>query len=108
MVRRRSAVKMIIAASKAVKRVPHTGCLRTRREIVRRLGRINGPFVVVVGDIRPRRPGASTLEGSLTRGCSVPILTVDIRNVERSSMLGIVHRTLCRFPMLRIGMGLPD
>lgn len=107
MVRSRTAVKFIIAASKDIASLPERGCITTRREAIGRLQRVKGPFLVLLGYRGPCSGRARHLGSTLRRGCTTPICPIGYRRLGRSSVCRVVHRMLCRFPIARVRFCVP-
>lgn len=107
MVRRRSAVNVIIAASKDFNRLPESGFPRTRRGAVRRLGGRRGPFVILMGS---RVPCGSTTLGAtrrVRRGCGMATLAMGYSRLEGRSVTEVLRGILCRFPIDRVRFFVP-
>lgn len=107
MVASRSAVNLIVAASKAVDSVPERSCVRDRGEMVGRLGTVGGPFVVLLGSISPATSRAVHLSGRVATRCGIPMVPIDYVRLSRARVGEVLTRLLFRFPVHRVGISVP-
>jgi stage IV sporulation protein A len=93
--------------SLAAGEIPREEYQAAEARVIQELQALHKPFVVLLNCVEPESEPAKQLASQLTESYHVPVLAVNILQLDRSQLQEILRRVLYEFPMREIAVTMP-
>ena len=102
-----STIGLVITTDGSITDIPREDYIESENRVINELKEINKPFVVLLNSVHPENENTKRLAKELTDIHDVPVIPVDIANMDNSDLTLTFERILDEFPVTEIGFRLP-
>lgn len=102
-----STIGLVITTDGSITDIPREDYIEAENRVISELKEINKPFVVLLNSIHPEDENTRRLAEDLTNLHDVPVIPMDIQNMNNNDITSTFERVLDEFPVSEIGFRLP-
>lgn len=102
-----STIGLVITTDGSITDIPREDYIEAENRVISELKEINKPFVVLLNSIHPEDENTRRLAEDLTNLHDVPVIPMDIQNMNNNDITSTFERVLDEFPISEIGFRLP-
>lgn len=102
-----STIGLVITTDGSITDIPREDYIDAENRVISELKEINKPFVVLLNSIHPEDENTRRLAEDLTNLHDVPVIPMDIQNMNNNDITSTFERVLDEFPVSEIGFRLP-
>lgn len=106
-IKEHSTIGLVITTDGSITDIPREDYIESENRVINELKEINKPFVVLLNSVHPENESTRRLAQELTDVHDVPVIPVDIENMDNSDLTLTFERILDEFPVTEIGFKLP-
>ncbi len=103
-----STIGLVITTDGSVTDLPRAAYVSAEARAVEELKRLSKPFVVVLNTENPASVKAQSLRKSLEADYGVPVIAMNIAQMEEENILQILERILGQFEVVSVHLHLPE
>ena len=82
--------------------------IEAERRVITELKEINKPFIVLMNTVHPNNTETMKLVDSLKEEHNIPVLPINIENMNEKDMYDILREALYEFPIIEVKVKIPD
>lgn len=103
-----STIGIVVTTDGSITDLGRSSYINAEERVVDELKEMGKPFVIVLNTTTPSNPDTQKLTEALNEKYSVPVVAVDVMNMEVQNILGILEMMLMEFPIRAINIDLPE
>lgn len=102
-----STIGLVITTDGSITDIPRDDYIESENRVINELKEINKPFIVLLNSIHPENEKTKRLARQLSDEHDVPVIPMNVANMENSDIELTFERILDEFPVTEIGFKLP-
>ena len=102
-----STIGLVITTDGSITDIPREDYIEAENRVISELKEINKPFVVLLNSVHPDDENTKRLAEDLSNLHDVPVIPMDIQNMNNNDITSTFERVLDEFPVSEIGFRLP-
>ena len=102
-----STIGLVVTTDGTITEIPRANYIPAEERVVDELRELDKPFVVVLNSIKPKAPETQELAQSLQEKYNVPVLSMDVAEMNQEDILDILEEILYEFPVNEVNITLP-
>ena len=102
-----STIGLVITTDGSITDIPREDYIEAENRVISELKEINKPFVVLLNSVYPENENTRKLAEELSNLHDVPVIPMDIQNMNNNDITSTFERVLDEFPVSEIGFRLP-
>lgn len=102
-----STIGLVITTDGSITDIPREDYIDAENRVISELKEINKPFVVLLNSVHPDDENTKRLAEDLSNLHDVPVIPMDIQNMNNNDITSTFERVLDEFPVSEIGFRLP-
>ncbi|MFA5881989.1 MAG: stage IV sporulation protein A, partial [Eubacteriales bacterium] len=102
-----STIGLVVTTDGTITEIPRANYIPAEERVVEELRELDKPFVVVLNSIKPKAPETQELAQSLQEKYNVPVLSMDVAEMNQEDILDILEEILYEFPVNEVNITLP-
>lgn len=106
-IRDHSTIGILVTTDGSITEIPRASYVTAEERVVRELKEIKKPFIVVLNTKTPEAKETVALRNALEKKYDVPVLAVNVAELDTKGIAGILEKVLFEFPMQSFDIELP-
>lgn len=106
-IKEHSTIGLVVTTDGSITDIPRNDYIDAEDRVIKELKDINKPFVVLLNSTHPNDKSTRELSRELSNKHNVPVLPMDIANMDEKDLSLVFERVLDEFPITEIGFKLP-
>ncbi len=102
-----STIGLVVTTDGSITDIPREDYIEAENRVISELKEINKPFVVLLNSTHPEDESTKRLADELSTKHDVPVIPMDIANMDNRDVSLTFERVLDEFPVTEIGFRLP-
>ncbi|NLA84509.1 MAG: stage IV sporulation protein A [Clostridiales bacterium] len=102
-----STIGLVVTTDGTITEIPRSSYVEAEERVIRELKELNKPFIMILNSKYPDREETLTLKSALEEKYDVPVLALDVLNLEEDDMHNILSSALFEFPITEIKVDVP-
>lgn len=103
-----ATIGLVVTTDGTVADLPRESYLAAEERVVEELKQLGKPFVVLLNSRAPDAPQAQDLRDSLAARYAVPVMAVNVKELEPDGIQAIFEQVLFQFPLREIHIAVPS
>ena len=103
-----STIGIIVTTDGSIGEFNRNDYVKAEEKVVQELKSINKPFIIVLNSTTPNSNEARSLANSLRESYNVPVLPMDVLNMNEKDTFDILREALYEFPICEVKVELPS
>lgn len=103
-----ATIAVVLTCDGSILDIPRTSYEATEKKIIKELKALNKPFVVVVNSLNPTSEDSVNLTKKLKKNYNVPVLSIDVNNINKGDIDNIMANIMSQFPIETINVKIPN
>lgn len=106
-IKEHSTIGLVVTTDGSITDIPREDYIESENRVIGELKEINKPFVVLLNSTHPQDEKTQELARNLSQTHDVPVLSMDIANMDNADLSNTFESILDEFPVTEIGVKLP-
>ena len=106
-IKEHSTIGLVVTTDGSITDIPREDYVEAENRVISELKEINKPFVVLLNSTHPEDESTKRLADELSSVHDVPVIPMDIANMDNRDLSYTFERVLDEFPVTEIGFRLP-
>lgn len=102
-----STIGIVVATDGSINEIPRSNYIAAEERVIQELKELDKPFIVILNSTKPKAPETQDLAFSLQESYAVPVLPVDVAEMDQQDILDILEEILYEFPVNEVNITLP-
>lgn len=102
-----STIGMVITTDGSITDIPRASYIQAEEQVVSELTELNKPFIVILNSVTPESAETTKLALSLEEKYDVPVLPINVMEMEKEDVNNLMEKILFEFPIREININLP-
>jgi stage IV sporulation protein A len=102
-----STIGLVVTTDGTITEIPRSSYVEAEERVIRELKELNKPFIMILNSKYPDREETLTLKSALEEKYDVPVLALDVLNLEEDDIHNILSSALFEFPITEIKVDVP-
>ena len=102
-----STIGIVITTDGSIGEIPRENYLPAENRVIKELKQLNKPFVIVLNCKNPNSENSIKLANELENKHQVPVVCINVLEMDNNSISMIMERVLMEFPMVSINVDIP-
>lgn len=103
-----ATIGIVVTTDGSITELSRKNYISAEDKVINELKTINKPFIVIVNSIHPEHIETQNIATSLKEKYNVPVIPMNIENMNDLDMTNILKEALYEFPIDRIEFNIPD
>ncbi len=103
-----STIGIVVTTDGSITEIPRTSYVKSEERVIEELQALGKPFVVVLNSKTPSDPDTLALKEAMQQKYGVPVLLIDVANMQLQQMQQLFSDILLQFPIREIRVELPE
>ena len=103
-----ATIGLVVTTDGSISDIPRENYAAPEERVVEELKDLGKPFIVVLNSRQPAAPEAQALRERLQERYGVPVLALNVKEMEGPDIQGMFEEVLFQFPLREIFIGVPD
>ena len=103
-----STIAIVLTTDGSILDIPRASYEQAEKKIVKELKALNKPFVVILNCADPEKTSAKNLVKKLEKNYNVPVLAMNVKNLEKGDVDNIMSNVMTQFPVETINVKMPN
>lgn len=103
-----STIGVLVTTDGSVTDLPRVAYVKAEERVARELKQAGKPFVVVLNSKNPSDEKVEKLRASLQNKYAVPVLAIDVLNMNNEAINTILSSVLAEFPIKQVNFNMPN
>ena len=106
-IKEHSTIGIVVTTDGSITDIPREDYIESENRVISELKEINKPFIVLLNSTHPDDENTKRLSEDLSNLHDVPVIPMDIQNMNNNDITSTFERVLDEFPVTEIGFKLP-
>jgi len=102
-----ATIGLVVTTDGTITELPRSAYAQAEARVVAELKQLGKPFVVVLNSAAPRSPEALTLRDQLEEGYGVPVMLVNVKEMNLADIRRVLESVLMEFPLREVVVDAP-
>jgi stage IV sporulation protein A len=102
-----STIGLVVTTDGTITEIPRINYIPAEERVVDELKELDKPFIVVLNSIKPKSPETQELAYSLQEKYRVPVIPLDVAEMNQEDIMEILEEILYEFPVNEVNITLP-
>ncbi len=102
-----STIGLVVTTDGSITEIPRSNYVEAEERVVQELKELNKPFIIVLNSKTPDDEDTIKLKGGLEEKYDVPVLVLDVLNLDEEDIHSILSHALFEFPITEIQVDVP-
>lgn len=107
-IRDHSTIGIVVTTDGSIGEFNRSDYLEAEERVIRELKSLGKPFIVIVNSTHPMLPDTEKVCEKLKEDYQVPVLPMNIENMNQKDMYNILREALYEFPILEVKVNMPE
>lgn len=107
-IRDHSTIGIVVTTDGSIGEFNRSDYLEAEGRVIRELKELRKPFIVIVNSTHPMLPDTEKICEKLKEEYRVPVLPMNIENMNQKDMYDILREALYEFPILEVKVNMPE
>ena len=107
-IRDHSSIGIVITTDGSFGEINRSSYIETEQRVVEELKSYGKPFIVVLNSAHPMLPETERLATNLNEEYGVPVLPINVENMNDKDIYDILKNALYEFPVLEVNVSMPE
>ena len=107
-IRDHSTIGIVVTTDGSIGEFQRSDYLEAESRVIRELKELGKPFIVIVNSTHPMLPDTEKICEKLRVEHDVPVLAMNIENMNQKNMYDILREALYEFPILEVKVNMPE
>ena len=103
-----STIGIVMTTDGSIGEIPRKEYIEAEETVVNELKSIGKPFIVLLNTTHPMLPETEQLAEKLSNNYEVPVLPINIENMQERDMYNILKSALYEFPIDKVKVNMPE
>lgn len=103
-----STIGLVITTDGSVTDLPRAAYVPAEARVVQELKALSKPFAVILNTENPSSAKAQTLRKSMEEDYGVPVIAMNVAQIEEADIRGILEKVLGQFPVVTMNLQTPE
>ena len=103
-----STIGIVITSDASFGEIPRESYIEAEEKVITELKTIGKPFIVVLNTIHPTNTTTIELSRNLSDNYDVPVLPINVENMNENEIMDILKEALYEFPVMDIMFNVPE
>jgi len=102
-----STIGLVVTTDGSIIDIPRSNYIEAEERVVRELKELNKPFIIILNSRRPNSDEVQGMREALEEKYDVPVLALDVLNMNEEDVNNILASVLFEFPLTEIYIDVP-
>jgi len=102
-----STIGLVVTTDGTITDIPRSNYIEAEERVVRELKELNKPFIMILNSKNPNTDEVLRMREALEEKYDVPVLALDVLNLNEEDINNILERVLFEFPLTEIYIDVP-
>ena len=107
-IRDHSSIGIVITTDGSFGEISRSSYVETEERVISELKEYGKPFIVVLNSAHPMLPETERLAESLRDSYNVPVLPINVENMNEKDIYDILRDALYEFPVMEVNVDMPE
>lgn len=107
-IRDHSSIGIVITTDGSFGEINRSSYVETEQRVIEELKSYGKPFIVVLNSAHPMLPETERLASNLNEEYGVPVLPINVENINDKDIYDILKNALYEFPVLEVNVSMPE
>ncbi len=107
-IRDHSSIGIVITTDGSFGEIERNNYVEVEQRVIEELKEYNKPFIVILNSAHPMLPETEKIADDLRDAYDVPVLPINIENMNEKDMYTILKNALYEFPVLEVNVNMPE
>ena len=103
-----STIGIVVTTDGSIGEIPRSEYLEAEKTVIEELTSIGKPYIVLLNSTHPMMPDTEKLADSMKEKYGVPVLPVNIEQMQERDMYNILKEALFEFPVNEVKINMPE
>ena len=103
-----STIGIIVTTDGTIGEFERKDYIEAEEKVVQELNSINKPYIIVLNTTKPGHPDVEKLKNEMKEKYKVPVLPIDVLNMNEMEVTNILREALYEFPILEVDVDIPE
>ena len=103
-----STIGIVVTTDGSINTLGRNEYLDAEEKVITELKQINKPFIVLLNSTHPNSDATINIKNELTNNYDVPVIPMDIENMNEIDMYNILRSALYEFPVTDVKINIPE
>ena len=103
-----STIGIIVTTDGTIGEFERKDYIEAEEKVVQELNSINKPYIIVLNTTKPGHPDVENLKNEMKEKYKVPVLPIDVLNMNEMEVTNILREALYEFPILEVDVDIPE
>ena len=103
-----SSIGIVITTDGSFGEIKRDSYVEAEERVISELKSIGKPFIVLLNSAHPMLPETNNLSSRMEEEYNVPIIPINIENIDEQDIYNILRQALYEFPVLEVEVKMPD
>ncbi len=103
-----STIGIVVTTDGSIGEFNRSDYLEAEQRVISELKSIGKPFIVLLNSTHPTLPETERLAESLAEEHKIPVIPINIENMNEKDMYNILREALYEFPVLEVKVNMPE
>lgn len=103
-----STIGIVMTTDGSIGEIPRSEYIEAEETVVSELKSIGKPFIVLLNSTHPMLPETENLAENLKSSYNVPVLPINVENMQERDMFNILKNALYEFPVEEVKINMPE
>ena len=103
-----STIGIVVTTDGSIGTLGRNDYLSAEEKVITELKSINKPFIVILNSTHPNSDATINIKNELSTNYNVPVISMDIENMNEVDMINILRSALYEFPVTDVSINIPE
>ncbi len=103
-----STIGIVVTTDGSIGTLGRNDYLEAEEKVITELKSLNKPFIIVLNSTHPNSEATKNIQEELTSNYDVPVIPMDIQNMNEVEMYKILKSALYEFPVTDVSINVPE
>ncbi len=103
-----STIGIVVTTDGSIGTLGRNEYIQAEEKVITELKSLNKPFIVILNSTHPNSDATKNIERELSKNYDVPVLPIDIENMNEVEMYSILKSALYEFPVTDVSINVPE
>ena len=107
-IKEHSTIGIVVTSDGSFGEFQRNDYLNAEKRVIEELKSIGKPFIIILNSSHPNLPATEHLANDLKENYNVPVLPLNVENMNEKDMTNILREALYEFPVLEVRVNMPE